>query len=123
MANGWNFPKIFNEGNAVDIVTGAQNVVKDIELLINSELFEFRFDPAYGSNIPLLKFKPKTQLTKDLVVDAIFDLQNYCPNVRFDRSQVVVNYTNEAATMQIYIPAIIDNHDFIADILLNVEAT
>lgn len=120
MANGWAFPFVFS-GNAVEVLEGTQDVLKDLNLLVNSELFEFRFDPGYGSNIPLLKFKPRTQLTKDLVIDAIFDLQNYCPNIRFDRSQVVVNYTGPA-TMQVYIPAIIDNQDYITDIVLNVEA-
>lgn len=120
--NGWNFPTLFS-GNAVDIISGTQDVIKDLNLLVNSEMFEFRFDPVCGSNVPLLRFRPKTQLTKDLIVDAIFDIQNYCPNVRFDRSQVVVNFLSEPGTIQIYIPAVVDNQDFITDIVLYVEAT
>lgn len=119
--SSWNFPKIF-KGNAVDVVEGAQAAISNMQLLINSELFEFRYDPAYGSNVPLLLFRPKTLLTKDLIVDAVYELQYYCPNIRFDRSQIVVNF-KEPAKATIYIPAIIDNQDHITDIVLYAEAT
>lgn len=118
--NSWNFPNIF-KGSEVDIVSGAAGAISNLQLLINSELFEFRFDPAYGANVPLLLFRPKTKLTEDLLVDAIYELQNYCPNIRFDRNQVVITQL-EPGRASIYIPAIIDNETYVTDILLYAEA-
>lgn len=117
----WNFPNIFR-GNGVDLLEGEQAALSNLQLLINSELFEFRFDPAYGSTVPMLLYRPKNQLTKDLVADAVYELQAFCPNIRFRRDQVVTTYT-EPGKATVYIPATIDNNNFTTDILLYVEAT
>lgn len=120
MAKSFDFPRIFR-GNAVNIIEGRAAVIKQLQLLISSELFEFRFDPGYGSNLPLLKFRPKNKLTEDLIVDAVYELQNYCPNIRFDRSQVQVRYP-EPAVIELTIPCVLDTDDYETDIVLYVEA-
>lgn len=117
---GWNFPKIFN-GNAVDVIEDAESATVDLQLLINSEIFEFRYDPAYGSNVPMLLFKPKSPLTRDLIVSACYELQNFCPNIRFKRDQVVVKYTTPGEA-KIYIPVLIDNQTYTMDVILYAEA-
>lgn len=116
----WNFPNIL-KGNGVDIIKDREAALSNLQLLINSELFEFRYDPAYGSKIPMLLYRPKNQLTKDLIADACYELQAFCPNIRFKRSQVVVTY-KEGARADIYIPITIENNNFTTDILLYVEA-
>jgi len=117
----WNFPNIF-KGSGVDILSGKDAALSNLQLLVNSELFEFRFDPAYGSKVPMLLYRPKDQLTKDLIADACYELQAFCPNIRFRRDQVVTTYT-EPGKAEIYIPVTIDNNNFTTDIVLYVEAT
>lgn len=117
--NGFNFPKIF-KGNAVDIITKKEAVINQFTLLMNSELFEMRYDPGYGSNVPLLRFKPDTQLNRDLLVDAIYDAQIFCPSISFTRDQVRVT-KKQPGVYTIEIPAIIDGSDIITDIQLLVE--
>lgn len=116
----WNFPNIF-KGNEVDLIEGREAAISDLQLLINSELFEFRFDPAYGSKLPMLLYKPKNQLTKDLIADACYEFQAFCPNIRFRRDQVITTYT-EPGKATIYIPITIDNNNYTTDVLLYVEA-
>ena len=118
--NSWNFPNIF-KGNGIDITVGKPAVILNLNLLINSELFEFRFDPSYGSNIPLLLFKTISKLNEDLLIDAVYELQNYCPNIRFNRDQVSITF-KEPGKATIYIPATIDNENHITDIILYAEA-
>jgi phage baseplate assembly protein W len=116
----WNFPNIF-KGNGVDIIKDREAALSNLNLLINSEIFEYRFDPEYGSKIPMLLYRPKNQLTKDLIADACYELQAFCPNIRFRRDQVVIKYT-EPGEAEIYIPITIDNNNFTTDIILYAEA-
>lgn len=118
--NGFNFPKLF-KGNSVDIISGKECVVKDLTLLLNSELFEFRYDPGYGSNLPLLRYRPDTPLNRDLLVDALYDVQMFCPNVRFDRSQITIT-KKEAGILEFAVPVLVDNQDHLTDVVLYVEA-
>ena len=104
--NGFNFPNIF-KGNSVDIIDGKEAVIKQLSLLINSELFEFRYDPGYGSNVPLLRYKPDNQLTRDLVKDAIYDLLMFCPAITFLRSQIVIK-KSRPGTYEVTVPVYID---------------
>lgn len=108
---GFNFPEIFKtQSNGVDIIEGAADVVKDLKLLFESEVGEMQFDPGYGSNIKLLKFRPKNQLTLDLAVDAITESQMFIPNIAFDRDSVEVKFKNPGE-MDINITARIDNNN------------
>ena len=108
--NGFNFPNIF-KGNSVDIISDKQAVTNQLALLLNSELFELRYDPGYGSNVPLLRFKPDTQLNRDLLVDAIYDAQIFCPNIRFRRDQIEIKKTRPGV-LDIYISATVDLNDY-----------
>lgn len=108
--NGFNFPNIF-KGNSVDIISDKQAVTNQLALLLNSELFELRYDPGYGSNVPLLRFKPDTQLNRDLLIDAIYDAQIFCPNIRFKRDQIEIKKTRPGV-LDIYISAIVDLNDY-----------
>lgn len=118
--NGFNFPKMF-KGNGVDIISGKENVIKDLTLLLNSELFEFTDDPGYGSNLPLLRYRPDTPLNRDLIIDAIYDVQMFCPNVRFQRSHITVK-KEKPGVLEIAVPLRIDNQNYITDVVLYVEA-
>lgn len=118
--NGFNFPTIF-KGNGVDIVSGKECVVKDLTLLLNSELFEFRFDPGYGSNLPLLRYRPDTPINRDLLIDALYDVQMFCPNVHFDRNQIVIKKT-KAGQLEFTVPVLIDNDTYETEVMLYVEA-
>lgn len=117
----FNFPRLFN-GNSIDIIEGKECVFKNLSLLFQSELYEFRYDPGYGSNVPLLLFRTDTQLTRDLLVDSIFDAQIFCPNVIFDRSQVVIT-KQEPGVYRVYIPTVIATNDVINDLVIYLEAT
>lgn len=120
--NGWNFPEIFKtNGNGVDIIEGKEDVIKDLRLLMNSELFEMRYDPGYGSNVPLLRYRPDTQLNRDLIIDAVFDAQIFCPNVRFTRSSITIERADEVS-YRITVPVTIDNSDYKTDVVLYVQA-
>lgn len=115
---GWAFPRIF-EGNSVKLVDGVEAVIQDLKLLFEAEPLEFRLDPGYGSNVKLLKFRPKNQLTLDLMVDAICQSQLFIPNVIFKRDSVKVKYI--AAGVDIEIRAIIDKNNYIQEIHLVQE--
>lgn len=108
--DGFNFPNLF-KGNGVDIIADKQAITTQLALLMNSELFEFRYDPGYGSNVPLLKFKPDTQLNRDLLVDAIYDTQIFCPNLHFNRSQVEITKT-KPGVLDVNISATLDLNDY-----------
>ena len=116
----WNFPNLF-KGNAVDIAEDAIAAKQALELLLNSEIQEFVFDPVYGCNIPSLTFSVKSKLTEDLIVDSIYELQLYCPNLRFERNQVQVTFT-EPGECSIYIPIRIDLNNFSTEVFLYAEA-
>lgn len=117
---GFDFPEIFKKGNAVSILDGPENVVKDLKLLFESETGEFRYDPGYGCNVKLLKFKPKNQLTLDLLVDAIVETQMFMPNVMFDRDSVEIEY-KKPGEVDIKISAIIDNNNYITELQILQE--
>ena len=120
--NSWNFPNIFTrKGNGVQVISGKDAVNTDLKLLLNSELFEMKYDPGYGSNVPLIRFKPDNQLTRDLLVDAIVDAQIFCPNVRFDRNLIVIEKEGPA-TYRVIVPVIIDNDDYETQLVVYVEA-
>jgi hypothetical protein len=89
--DGWNFPTVFS-GNAISILEGREDVIKDLKLLFNSEMFEFTQDPLYGSAIPTLRFRPKNQLTLDLFVDAMIQAEAFLPNVHFNRSTIKTTF-------------------------------
>lgn len=108
--DGFNFPNIF-KGNAVDILKDKEAITTQLRLLFNSELFEFRYDPGYGSNVPLLRLRVDNQLTRDLLVDAIYDAQIFCPNLRFNRNQVEITKT-EPGVLDISIAATLDLNDY-----------
>ena len=108
--NGFNFPNLF-KGNSVDVLTGKEAVTSQLALLLNSELFEMRYDPAYGSNVPLLRFKPDTPLNRDLLIDAIYDAQIFCPNIHFSRNQVEIVKT-KPGVLDINITATVDLTDY-----------
>lgn len=113
---GFNFPEIFNTSkNEVSIIEGSEDVIKDLNLLFESETYEFRTDPGYGSNIKLLRYRPKNQLTLDLLVDAITETQMFIPNISFDRNSVKVSYT-KAGEVDINISAKIDNNNYITEL-------
>lgn len=116
MPSGWNFPKIF-KGNSVDVISGSEDVIKDLTLLFNSEVLEYRFDPGYGSNVELIRLRPKSQLTLDLLVDAIVESQMFIPNLIFNRDSVSVSY-GKAGEVNIQIRAIIDNNSYVSEIQL-----
>lgn len=105
--NGFNFPTMFS-GNAVEIISDVQAVTTQLALLLNSELYEFRYDPGYGSNVPLLRLRPNSQLTLDLLTDAIYDAQIFCPNVHFSRNQIAIT-KSQPAQLDVTIDATIDN--------------
>ncbi len=116
--NGFNFPVMF-KGNAVDIIDGKEAVINQLSLLINSELFEFRYDPGYGSNVPMLRYKPDTPLTRDLLVDAIYDLLMFCPNITFSRNQIIIK-KEKPAQYTITVPIYIDTADHSVELQLLV---
>ena len=107
---GFNFPNIF-KGNAVDLISDKHAITNQLGLLFKSELFEFRFDPGYGSNVPLLRFKPEGQLTRDLLVDAVYDAQIFCPNLHFTRSQVEITKT-KPGVLDVSISATLDLNNY-----------
>lgn len=111
---GFNFPNMFN-GNQISILEGPEDVKKDLQLLFESETGEFRFDPGYGCNVKLLKYRPKNQLTLDLLVDAIVETQMFIPNILFNRDSVKIKYT-KAGQVDITISAIIDNNNYVVDL-------
>lgn len=117
LIKGFDFPNIFTGGNAVSIISGKENVIKDLKLLFESETGEFRYDPGYGSNVKLLKYKPKNQLTLDLLVDAIVESQMFMPNVMFDRDSIKITF-EKPGEISITISAIIDNNNYITELVL-----
>lgn len=116
----WNFPRIFRHGK-VDTVSGTQAAIVDFSLLIRSELFEFRYDPGYGSNVPTLLYRPANTVTEELLKDAFCDLQMFAPNVIFTRDKIQIKKT-EPAVWQVTIPVYIDNANYASDLHLYVEA-
>lgn len=117
--NGFNFPNIF-KGNATDVITGKEAIIEQLSLLFNSELFEFRYDPGYGSNVPLLRFKPDTQLTRDLLTDAIYDSLMFCPSITFTRSQIQIS-KKEPGVYTVDVPIYMIDADYRIDIQLLVQ--
>lgn len=117
---GFDFPKMFS-GNSVSIISGRDCIVKQLSLLLHSELYEFRYDPGYGSNVPLLRFRPDNRFTRDLLIDAIYDAQIFCPNIHFSRGQIVI--TKEGpATWRVHVPILMDTNDVVTDVILYLEA-
>lgn len=116
---GWAFPKIF-EGNSVKLVEGVEAVIQDLKLLFEVEPMEFGGDPGFGSNMKLLKFRPKNQLTLDLMVDAICQSQLFIPNVVFSRDSVKIAY-KKGGEVDITIRAVIDKNNYIQEIHLVQE--
>lgn len=116
MPKGWNFPKML-EGNSISLLSGVEDVIKDLKLLFNTEVFEYRFDPGYGSNVELVRLRPKSQLTLDLLVDAICESQMFLPNLSFNRDAVTVTY-GKAGEVNVQIRAIIDNNSYVTEIQL-----
>lgn len=114
--NGFAFPKIF-DGNSVKILEGVEDVVKDLKILFSTEVYEYRFDPGYGSNVELVRLRPKNQLTLDLLVDAITESKLFIPNISFDRESVQVAY-KKAGEVEIKINAIIDNNSYITELVI-----
>ena len=108
--DGFNFPNIF-KGNGVDILKDKEAITTQLKLLLNSELFEFRYDPGYGSNVPLLRLRVDNQLTRDLLIDAIYDAQIFCPNLRFNRNQVEITKT-APGVLEVSIAATLDLNDY-----------
>ena len=120
--NSWDFPNIFSrKGNGVNIISGEEATSKNLNLLLKSELFEMKYDPGYGSNVPLLRFKPDNQLTRDLLIDAIVDAQIFCPNVRFNRNLVEIE-KSAPATYRITVPVVVDNDDYETVVVVYVDA-
>ena len=120
--NSWDFPNIFSrKGNGVNIISGQEATSKNLNLLLKSELFEMKYDPGYGSNVPLLRFKPDNQLTRDLLIDAIVDAQIFCPNVRFNRNLVEIE-KSAPATYRITVPVVVDNDDYETVVVVYVDA-
>ena len=120
--NSWDFPNIFSrKGNGVNIISGQAATSKNLNLLLKSELFEMKYDPGYGSNVPLLRFKPDNQLTRDLLIDAIVDAQIFCPNVRFNRNLVEIE-KSAPATYRITVPVVVDNDDYETVVAVYVDA-
>ena len=116
--NGFNFPEIFKTtSNGVSILEDSADVIKDLKLLFESEVGEFRYDPGYGSNVKLLRFRPKNQLTLDLLVDAITEAQMFIPNIMFDRDSVKVEF-KKAGEVDFTISARIDNNNYITELIL-----
>lgn len=118
--NGFNFPKLF-KGNRVNVIEGKECIVKQFTLLVNSELFEFRYDPGYGSNVPLLTYKPDTQLNRDLIIDAIYDLQILCPNVQFTRDNISISHKTPAV-LEITVSAVMTTNDIVQDVQIYVDS-
>jgi len=117
---GFNFPSIFKGGNSVSILQGKEDIIKDLRLLFESETGEFRFDPGYGCNVKLLKYKPKNSLTINLLIDAIVETQMFMPNVMFDRNSVKVSYI-KPGQVNITISAIIGNNNYITELVILQE--
>lgn len=108
---GFNFPDIFKtQSNGVDIIEDSADVIKDLKLLFESEVGEMKYDPGYGSNLKLMRFRPKNQLTTDLTVDAVVESQMFIPNIAFDRDSVQIAYKNPGE-IDITISAKIDNNN------------
>lgn len=118
MAVGWAFPKIL-DGNSVKLVAGIENVLDDLKLLFNSELYEYRYDPGYGSQVPLLKLRPKNRLTLDLLTDAITEAQLFIPNISFNRDSVEITY-GKPGTVDIKIQALIDTNSYITELRISL---
>ena len=117
---GFNFPNIFKGGNSVSILQGKEDIIKDLKLLFESETREFRFDPGYGCNVKLLKYKPKNSLTINLLIDAIIETQMFMPNVMFDRNSVKISYI-KPGQVNITISAIIGNNNYITELVILQE--
>lgn len=116
---GVSFPEMF-DGNAVKLVSGVEAVVNDLKVLFESEVYEYRFDPGYGSNVPLIKLRPKNQLTLDLLVDAICESQMFIPNISFNRNSVEVKYL-KGGEADVKINAVIDNQNYVTELQLLVQ--
>jgi hypothetical protein len=104
--NGWDFPTIF-KGNAVSILKGAEDVIKDLKLFFNSERYEFTQDPRYGSNVPEIRFRPKSRLTLDLLGVAISQAEVFFPNVFIRKDTIQVKYLRPGE-IQVTIDVLID---------------
>lgn len=119
---GWAFPTLF-KSNTVSIEEGKTAVVTQLSLLINSEIYEYRYDPGYGSNVPRIRYNVDNQLTRDLLTDAIYDCQIFCPNIIFSRNDVKIQKNIRAGEYEVYISAKIDTNDYIDTIQLLVDAS
>lgn len=116
---GISFPEMF-DGNSVKLVSGVEAVISDLKVLFDSETYEYRFDPGYGSNVPLLRLRPKTQLTLDLLVDAICESQMFIPNIAFNRNSVEIKYL-KGGEADVKINAVIDNQNYVTELKLIVK--
>lgn len=116
---GFNFPNIF-KGNAVEIIDGKESARTQLGLLIKSEVGEFKDDPGYGSNLPLLQYKPDGALTRDLIKDSIYDLQMFCPNLRYVRNSIQIE-KHLPGVLKITVPMIIDTDQHLTTVSLFTE--
>ena len=109
-------------GNSIGIEEDKESIHTQFSLLTRSELYEFRYDPGYGSNVPLLLHKPANVVTEGLIQDALYDQQMFCPNVVFSRDQIVLEKT-APAQYKVNIQATIDLNAYVTDIqlLLDIE--
>ena len=119
---GWAFPTLFTS-NKVSIEEGKKAVTTQLSLLINSEIYEYRYDSGYGSNVPTIRYNVDNQLTRDLLTDAIYDVQIFCPNIIFSRNDVKIQKNSRAGEYEVYISAKIDTNDYIDTIQLLVDAS
>lgn len=116
---GFNFPNIF-KGNAVEIIDGKESARTQLGLLIKSEVGEFKDDPGYGSNLPLLRHRPDSTLTRDLIKDSIYDLQMFCPNLRYVRNSIQIE-KHSPGVLEITVPMIIDTNQHLTTVSLFTE--
>ena len=116
---GFNFPNIF-KGNAVEIIDGKESARTQLGLLIKSEVGEFKDDPGYGSNLPLLQYKPDGALTRDLIKDSIYDLQMFCPNLRDVRNSIQIE-KHSPGVLKITVPMVIDTDQHLTTVSLFTE--
>ena len=72
LGTGWGFPPEFDKGSkSVRMVSGEEDIVESLQILMATKLHERIMQPAYGCGLKLLVFENINETTLTFVRDAV----------------------------------------------------